>query len=82
MLLVADLLAAPIAGTAQSEEFISEQYQHAAPHRSGFDEPTMREAFESAGLGEFSLKDVTKTKLLGDKPVMIFIAKGVKLAVV
>lgn len=94
-LLVADMLTSPIlsdegtpaegtpaestSAEGKPEELIPKSYEHAAPHRFGFDEQTMKEVFEGAGLGGFEMVEATRTKLpMGNKPVTLFVAKGVK----
>ncbi|KIP07471.1 hypothetical protein PHLGIDRAFT_19154 [Phlebiopsis gigantea 11061_1 CR5-6] len=61
-----------------SADFTPTEFAHIVPHRGGFAESEMREAFEGAGLGEFSFALATKGKRHGGE-VNFFLARGVGL---
>lgn len=75
-LLVTDMKAAP-----DGAVLVPETYHHVVPHRHGMTEERMRTTFESAGLGEFALKDMQPVRMAPDAPeIMWFVARGVKPA--
>lgn len=78
-LLVADILTPPPSAVDDpgATTIIPEDFKHAVPHRSGFDEATMRATFESAGLTGFSLVEAAMLKNFhGRGDIKLFVAKG------
>jgi ubiquinone/menaquinone biosynthesis C-methylase UbiE len=74
-LLVVDILTPEAEDPA--DPLFAEKYHAMVPHRHGFAERDMRKLFEGAGFGDFMFKVAEKAKI-HEKPVTIFVARGVK----
>ena len=72
-LLVTDLM------KGDSENLFSHNVQHIVPHKGGFTEDDIRNAFCGAGLNNFSFTEIAeaKSKHTG-QPVTVFLARGDK----
>ncbi|KAI6046689.1 S-adenosyl-L-methionine-dependent methyltransferase [Pisolithus marmoratus] len=71
-LLVADLMK-----DQSSHEVFSPDVHHIVPHRGGFTAEEIRNAFEGAGLHNFSFTEATKARSRhATEPVTLFIARG------
>lgn len=72
-LLVADLI------KGHSEDVIPDNAEHIVPHRGGFTEDEIRDAFSGAGFHSFSFAEVAKGKFKhAGQPVAFFLARGDK----
>ena len=59
----------------QAEAVVAEDFRHIAPHENGFNETEMRNAFEEAGLIDFSFSSATKA-IIFEREVELFLARG------
>lgn len=74
-LLVVDLM--PPKHETPADPMFTERYHAMVAHRHGFDEATMRNVFESAGLEKVTYDKVADVEWDG-KPLEVFLATGSK----